>query len=54
MTSAALGISIPLSQVYVAPYDNGYYAEYDVSSFSEMWVNGGGPDTKYPASGRVT
>jgi hypothetical protein len=30
------------SNVDIIPYDNGYYAEYQVSSFSEFWINGGG------------
>ena len=34
---------IPPSQVTVVPYDNGYYAEYQVSNFSEFWINSGGP-----------
>jgi Subtilisin-like serine proteases len=32
------------SQVTAVPYDKGYYAEYQVSTFSEFWINGGGPD----------
>ncbi|MBI2730720.1 MAG: T9SS type A sorting domain-containing protein [Sphingobacteriales bacterium] len=28
--------------VDIIPYDNGYYAEYNVSSFSEFWLNEGG------------
>jgi hypothetical protein len=31
------------SNVDVIPYDNGYYAEYQVSNFSEFWINSGGP-----------
>jgi hypothetical protein len=27
----------------IIPYDNGYYAEFPVSSFSEFWLNNGGP-----------
>lgn len=26
----------------IVPYDNGYYAEFSVSSFSEFWLNNGG------------
>ena len=26
----------------IIPYDNGYYAEFSVSSFSEFWLNNGG------------
>jgi Subtilase family/Secretion system C-terminal sorting domain len=29
--------------VDVVPYDNGYYAEYEVTNFSEFWINSGGP-----------
>ncbi len=29
--------------VEIIPYDNGYYAEYKVNSFSEFWLNHGGP-----------
>lgn len=39
---------IPPSQVTVVPYDNGYYAEYAVSHFSEFWINGGGPTQTAP------
>jgi len=28
----------------IIPYDNGYYAEFSVSSFSEFWLNNGGLD----------
>ena len=34
---------IPPSNVDIIPYDNGYYAEYQVSHFSEFWINSGGP-----------
>ncbi|WP_207512271.1 S8 family serine peptidase [Longitalea luteola] len=36
------------SNVQVIPYDNGYYAEYQVNSFSEFWINGGGPSHTQP------
>jgi hypothetical protein len=36
------------SQVDVIPYDNGYYAEYQVSHFSEFWINSGGPGQSNP------
>lgn len=39
---------IPPSQVKVVPYDNGYYAEYEVTGFSEFWINGGGPGQNLP------
>jgi hypothetical protein len=28
------------SQVEIIPYDDGYYAEFEVSNFSEFWING--------------
>ena len=31
------------SNTDIIPYDNGYYAEFSVSSFSEFWFNNGGP-----------
>ncbi|RYY54922.1 MAG: T9SS type A sorting domain-containing protein [Chitinophagaceae bacterium] len=31
------------SLVRIVPYDKGYYAEFGVSSFSEFWLNNGGP-----------
>jgi hypothetical protein len=33
----------PHQDVSIIPYDNGYYAEYSVSGFSEFWINAGGP-----------
>lgn len=36
------------SNVDVIPYDNGYYAEYQVSSFSEFWINSGGAGQNKP------
>lgn len=30
----------PYREVSVIPYDNGYYAEYQVGGFSEFWING--------------
>ena len=32
------------ANVLVVPYNNGYYAEFKVRSFSEFWINGGGPN----------
>jgi hypothetical protein len=32
----------------IVPYDNGYYAEFSVSSFSEFWLNNGGPGGNVP------
>ncbi len=36
------------SNVDVIPYDNGYYAEYQVSNFSEFWINNGGTGQNQP------
>ena len=36
------GFIKPQQDVTIVPYDNGYYAEYLVYSFSEFWINGGG------------
>jgi hypothetical protein len=36
------------ANVLIAPYDNGYYAEYTVSNFSEFWINSGGPGQNRP------
>jgi hypothetical protein len=33
----------PHKDVSIIPYDNGYYAEYQVSGFSEFWINSGTP-----------
>jgi hypothetical protein len=38
----------PQSDVLVIPYDNGYYAETSVLSFSEFWINGGGKNQDHP------
>lgn len=32
----------------IIPYDNGYYAEFNVSSFSEFWLNNGGINGNVP------
>lgn len=32
----------------IIPYDNGYYAEYAVSGFSEFWLNNGGVNGNEP------
>jgi hypothetical protein len=34
---------LPHQDVSIVPYDNGYYAEYAVTGFSEFWINNGGP-----------
>ena len=34
--------------VSIIPYDNGYYAEYQVNGFSEFWINNGGPAANLP------
>ncbi len=33
----------PHKEVSIIPYDNGYYAEYGVTGFSEFWINNGTP-----------
>ncbi|MDP4130093.1 MAG: S8 family serine peptidase [Bacteroidota bacterium] len=38
----------PQQEVQVIPYDNGYYAETQVSGFSEFWINGGGLKQDHP------
>jgi hypothetical protein len=40
--------SKPGQDVVIIPYDNGYYAEYLVYSFSEFWINGGGIGKNQP------
>ena len=32
----------------IIPYDNGYYAEFPVNSFSEFWLNNGGAGGIHP------
>ena len=39
---------LPHQDVSIIPYDNGYYAEYQVSGFSEFWINNGGPTGTKP------
>lgn len=39
---------LPHQDVSIIPYDNGYYAEYQVSGFSEFWINNGGPTASLP------
>jgi len=41
----------PQQDVQIIPYDNGYYAAYDVNGFSEFWINGGGPNHDRPLAG---
>lgn len=38
----------PHQEVTVIPYDNGYYAEYTVSGFSEFWISNSGPSPNIP------
>jgi Subtilase family/Secretion system C-terminal sorting domain len=38
----------PQTNVNIIPNANGYYAEYQVSGFSEFWINGGGPAQNLP------
>ncbi len=39
--SGAYNFILP-ANTEIVPYDNGYYAEFSVSSFSEFWMNNGG------------
>lgn len=39
---------LPHQDVSIVPYDNGYYAEYQVNGFSEFWINNGGPSNTIP------
>jgi Subtilase family/Secretion system C-terminal sorting domain len=34
------------ADVTIIPYDQGYYAEFEVNGFSEFWLNDGGPGLK--------
>lgn len=34
--------------VFIIPYDEGYYAEFPVNSFSEFWINNGGATASQP------
>ena len=38
----------PRTAVSIIPNDNGYYAEYTVSGFSEFWIDNGGPNNATP------
>ncbi|HXB94688.1 MAG TPA: T9SS type A sorting domain-containing protein, partial [Puia sp.] len=38
----------PHKEVNIIPYDNGYYAAYQVSGFSEFWINSGSADQDQP------
>jgi hypothetical protein len=40
--SGATWLYILPANTEIIPYDNGYYAEFPVSSFSEFWLNNGG------------
>ncbi len=39
---------IPYTRVRWVPYDAGYYAQFKVASFSELWFNNGGPGNVFP------
>jgi Subtilase family/Secretion system C-terminal sorting domain len=47
-TSGVFVFHMPHTDVSIIPNDNGYYAEYQVSGFSEFWVNNGGPVGSLP------
>jgi hypothetical protein len=38
----------PRRDLNVIPYDKGYYAQYQVSGFSEFWINSGTPGPNIP------
>lgn len=46
--TSGIHVFIPPAAVHVRPYDNGYYAEFQVNNFSEFWINGGGPGQNQP------
>ncbi|ANE52554.1 S8 family serine peptidase [Flavisolibacter tropicus] len=39
---------IPPTDLRIVPFDIGYYAEFEVNSFSEFWLNSGGLDAATP------
>ena len=39
----------PYNAITWVPYDQGYYAQLNVKSFSEFWFNDGGPTGNFPA-----
>ncbi|HSU29524.1 MAG TPA: S8 family serine peptidase [Chitinophagaceae bacterium] len=41
-------VYIPPSSVKMVPFDIGYYAEFSVSSLSELWLNNGGVENYHP------
>ncbi len=42
---------MPRQNMTIIPNANGYYAEYQVTGFSEFWINGGGPAQIEPVAG---
>lgn len=47
-TTGTLLFHMPHTDVSVVPNDNGYYAEYQVTGFSEFWIDNGGPNNATP------
>lgn len=39
---------MPSKNIKKVPFNNGYYLEFDVTSFSEFWINAGGPGGNVP------
>ena len=39
---------IPSKNIKKVPFNNGYYLEFNVTSFSEFWINAGGPNGNVP------
>lgn len=48
-TSGHFYYMTPRTDISMIPYDNGYYAEFRTSHFSEFWINSGGPAQNTPA-----
>jgi Secretion system C-terminal sorting domain len=47
-TTGVFLFHVPHTDVNIIPNYNGYYAEYQVSGFSEFWINNGGPTGTIP------
>lgn len=48
--SGGTWLSIPNNQIVFVPYDSGYYAQFDVSGFSELWLTDGNYNIVLPAT----
>jgi Subtilase family/Secretion system C-terminal sorting domain len=47
-TSGTFHFLRPHQDVSIIPYDNGYYAEYQVAGFSEFWISGAALGLNHP------